>query len=96
MTVNLKLLAAQIVGMFVIFALALFLAAGTVLWLQGGPSWCCSLSSRSDQFSDNHVLNRHDPHAPKISGRKPPPMTTERKDWGLERANQCSQPDIWR
>jgi protein-S-isoprenylcysteine O-methyltransferase Ste14 len=35
MTVNLKLLMAQIVGMFVIFALALFLAAGTVLWPAG-------------------------------------------------------------
>ena len=33
--VNLKLLMAQIVGMFVVFALALFLAAGTVLWLAG-------------------------------------------------------------
>lgn len=31
MTVNLKLLAAQIVGMFVVFALALFLAADTRL-----------------------------------------------------------------
>lgn len=30
MTVNLKLLAAQIIGMFVIFAASLFLAAGTV------------------------------------------------------------------
>lgn len=32
MTVNLKLLTAEIVGMFVVFALALFLAVGTVLW----------------------------------------------------------------
>jgi protein-S-isoprenylcysteine O-methyltransferase Ste14 len=35
MTVNLKLLAAQVVGMFVVFALALFLAAGTVVWPAG-------------------------------------------------------------
>lgn len=35
MTVNLKLLAVQIVGMFLVFALALFLAAGTVAWLAG-------------------------------------------------------------
>jgi hypothetical protein len=35
MTVHLKLLTAQIVGMFVIFALTLFLAAGTVLWPAG-------------------------------------------------------------
>jgi protein-S-isoprenylcysteine O-methyltransferase Ste14 len=33
--VNLKLLTAQIVGMFVVFALALFLAAGTVAWPAG-------------------------------------------------------------
>jgi protein-S-isoprenylcysteine O-methyltransferase Ste14 len=32
MTVNLKLLTAEIVGMFVVFGLALFLAAGTVVW----------------------------------------------------------------
>ena len=31
MTVNLKLLMVQIVGMFVVFALALLLAAGTVV-----------------------------------------------------------------
>ncbi|HEX6291195.1 MAG TPA: isoprenylcysteine carboxylmethyltransferase family protein [Herpetosiphonaceae bacterium] len=35
MTVNLKLLTVQIVGMFVVFALALFLAAGTVAWPAG-------------------------------------------------------------
>lgn len=35
MTVNLKLLTAEIVGMFVVFALALFLAAGTVIWPAG-------------------------------------------------------------
>jgi protein-S-isoprenylcysteine O-methyltransferase Ste14 len=35
MTVNLKLLTVQIIGMGVIFALALFLAAGTVLWPAG-------------------------------------------------------------
>jgi protein-S-isoprenylcysteine O-methyltransferase Ste14 len=35
MKVNLKLLAAQIAGMFVVFALVLFLAAGTVFWLAG-------------------------------------------------------------
>lgn len=35
MTVNLKLLTIQIVGMFVVFALALFLAAGTAAWPAG-------------------------------------------------------------
>ena len=35
MTTNLKLLAAQIVGMFVVFALVLFLTAGTIAWLAG-------------------------------------------------------------
>lgn len=35
MTVNLKLLTIEIVGMFVVFALALFLAAGTIAWLAG-------------------------------------------------------------
>lgn len=34
-TVNLKLLTVEIVGMFVVFALALFLAAGTVAWPAG-------------------------------------------------------------
>jgi hypothetical protein len=35
MTVNLRMLMAQIVGMFVVFALILFLAAGTVAWPAG-------------------------------------------------------------
>ena len=35
MTVNRTMLALQIVGMFVVFALALFLAAGTVAWPAG-------------------------------------------------------------
>ncbi|MCX6046904.1 MAG: isoprenylcysteine carboxylmethyltransferase family protein, partial [Chloroflexi bacterium] len=35
MPVNLKMLTVQIVGMFVVFALALFLAAGTVAWPAG-------------------------------------------------------------
>jgi protein-S-isoprenylcysteine O-methyltransferase Ste14 len=35
MMVNRQLLTAQIVGMFIVFALALFLAAGTVAWLAG-------------------------------------------------------------
>lgn len=35
MAVNLKLLTAQIAGMFAVFALALFLAAGTVRWPAG-------------------------------------------------------------
>jgi protein-S-isoprenylcysteine O-methyltransferase Ste14 len=35
MAVNRKLLAGQIVGMFVVFALVLFLAAGTIGWLEG-------------------------------------------------------------
>src|SRR6266487_5120538 len=35
MTVNRTLLTAQIVGMFAVFALALFLAAGTVAWPAG-------------------------------------------------------------
>ncbi len=35
MTINLKLLTAEVVGTFVVFGLALFLAAGTVVWLSG-------------------------------------------------------------
>jgi protein-S-isoprenylcysteine O-methyltransferase Ste14 len=35
MTVNLRLLATQIVGMFVVFALVLFVAAGTIAWVAG-------------------------------------------------------------
>jgi protein-S-isoprenylcysteine O-methyltransferase Ste14 len=35
MSVNLKMLSLQILGMFVVFALALFLAAGTVAWPAG-------------------------------------------------------------
>jgi protein-S-isoprenylcysteine O-methyltransferase Ste14 len=35
MTVNRTMLAVQIVGMFVVFALALFVAAGTLAWLAG-------------------------------------------------------------
>lgn len=35
MTVNRTMLAAQIAGMFVVFALALFLAAGTAAWPAG-------------------------------------------------------------
>jgi protein-S-isoprenylcysteine O-methyltransferase Ste14 len=35
MSVNRRLLAIQIAGMFVVFALALFLAAGTMAWLAG-------------------------------------------------------------
>jgi hypothetical protein len=35
MTVNLKLLPVQIAATFVVIALALFLAAGTAVWLAG-------------------------------------------------------------
>jgi protein-S-isoprenylcysteine O-methyltransferase Ste14 len=35
MAVNLRLLVAQIVGMFVVFALILFVAAGTIAWVAG-------------------------------------------------------------
>ncbi len=35
MSVNLKMLTAQITGMFVVFALALFLPAGTIAWAAG-------------------------------------------------------------
>jgi hypothetical protein len=35
MSVNLKMLSLQILGMFVVFALALFLTAGTVAWPAG-------------------------------------------------------------
>jgi protein-S-isoprenylcysteine O-methyltransferase Ste14 len=35
MAVNLKMLTAQIAGMFLVFALVLFLAAGTIAWLAG-------------------------------------------------------------
>lgn len=35
MAINVKLLAGQIVGMFLVFALALFLPAGTIAWVAG-------------------------------------------------------------
>jgi protein-S-isoprenylcysteine O-methyltransferase Ste14 len=58
MTVNLKLLTAQIVGMFVIFALALFLAAGTVLWPAG---WAFLVLFFGFTFALSRWLLKHNP-----------------------------------
>jgi hypothetical protein len=58
MTVNLKLLTAQIVGMFVIFVLALFLAAGTVLWPAG---WAFLVLFFGFTFALSRWLLKHNP-----------------------------------
>jgi protein-S-isoprenylcysteine O-methyltransferase Ste14 len=58
MTVNLKLLTAQIVGMFVIFALALFLAAGTALWPAG---WAFLVLFFGFTFALSRWLLKHNP-----------------------------------
>jgi protein-S-isoprenylcysteine O-methyltransferase Ste14 len=58
LTVNLKLLTAQIAGMFVVFALALFLAAGTVRWLAG---WIFLLLFFGFTIAISRWLLKHNP-----------------------------------
>ncbi len=58
MTVNLKLLTVQIIGMGVIFALALFLAAGTVLWPAG---WAFLVLFFGFTLALSRWLLKHDP-----------------------------------
>ena len=58
MTVNLRLLAAKIVGMFVVFALVLFLAAGTVVWLAG---WAFLVLFFGFTIALSRWLLRHNP-----------------------------------
>ena len=56
--VNLRLLRAEIVGMFVVFGLALFLAAGTVAWLSG---WVFLVLFFSFTIALTRWLLRHNP-----------------------------------
>ncbi len=58
MTVNLKLLTAEIAGMFVVFALFLFLSAGTLVWLAG---WVFLVLFFSFVVALTLWLFRHDP-----------------------------------
>jgi protein-S-isoprenylcysteine O-methyltransferase Ste14 len=73
--INLALLAAQIGGMFVVFAAALFLAAGTVAWLAG---WAFLLLFFGFVVALSAWLLRHDPG-----------LLTERMT-GVGKANQKS------
>jgi protein-S-isoprenylcysteine O-methyltransferase Ste14 len=56
--VNLRLLTAEIVGMFVVFGLALFLAAGTVVWPSG---WAFLILFFGFTVSLTRWLLRHNP-----------------------------------
>jgi protein-S-isoprenylcysteine O-methyltransferase Ste14 len=58
MAVNMKLLVAQTVGLFVVFALALFVPAGTVIWLGG---WVFLALFFSFFISTNVWLYHHNP-----------------------------------
>ncbi|HEY3231895.1 MAG TPA: isoprenylcysteine carboxylmethyltransferase family protein [Roseiflexaceae bacterium] len=58
MTVNLKLLTAEIVGTFLVFALALFLAAGTVVWPAG---WAFLVLFFGFTIAISRWLLRHNP-----------------------------------
>jgi protein-S-isoprenylcysteine O-methyltransferase Ste14 len=58
MTVNLKQLTAQIAGMFAVFALALFLAAGTVAWPAG---WAFLVLFFGFTIALSRWLLRHNP-----------------------------------
>ncbi len=58
MTVNRRLLTTQIVGMFVVFALALFLAAGTVVWPAG---WAFLVLFFGFTIAISRWLLRHNP-----------------------------------
>ncbi len=58
MTVNRRLLTTQIVGMFVVFALALFLAAGTVVWPAG---WAFLVLFFGFTIALSRWLLRHNP-----------------------------------
>src|SRR6266511_2659097 len=58
MRVNLKLLTVQIVGMFVVLALALFVAAGTLVWRAG---WAFLVLFFGFVVALSRWLLRHDP-----------------------------------
>lgn len=58
--VNLKLLTVEIVGMFVVFALALFLPAGTVVWPAG---WAFLVLFFGFTVALSRWLLRHNPLA---------------------------------
>jgi protein-S-isoprenylcysteine O-methyltransferase Ste14 len=58
MKINLSMLVAQIVGMFVVFALTLFLAAGTVVWI---PGWVFLFVFFSFVTAISYWLAKHNP-----------------------------------
>jgi protein-S-isoprenylcysteine O-methyltransferase Ste14 len=58
MTVNLRLLTGEYIGLFVVFALALFLGAGTVFWPAG---WAYLVLSFGANAALARWLLRHDP-----------------------------------
>ena len=58
MAVNRKLLTVEFIGLFVVFALALFLAAGTVFWLAG---WAYLVLFFGANAALARWLLRHDP-----------------------------------
>jgi protein-S-isoprenylcysteine O-methyltransferase Ste14 len=58
MTVNPRLLTAEIVGMFVVFALTLFLAAGTIVWPAG---WTFLVLFFGFTIAQSRWLIRHNP-----------------------------------
>jgi protein-S-isoprenylcysteine O-methyltransferase Ste14 len=57
-TINLRLLTLEIVGTFVVFGLALFLAAGTVVWLSG---WVFLVLFLGFAIATTRWLLRHNP-----------------------------------
>jgi protein-S-isoprenylcysteine O-methyltransferase Ste14 len=80
MTVNLKLLTVQIVGMFLVFALALFLGAGTVFWPAG---WIFLLLFFGFTVTISQWLLRHNPGllTERMKGIGKPDQPTWDKVW---------------
>lgn len=58
MNVNIRMLVAEIVGLFLVFALALFLPAGTIDWIAG---WCFLVLFFGFTIVMSLWLLRHDP-----------------------------------
>lgn len=58
MTVNIKLLVGQTIGIFLVFALALFLSAGTIAWLAG---WSFLILFLGFFLAVNQWLLKHNP-----------------------------------
>lgn len=76
MTVNLKLLVVQIVGLFLVFALVLFLAAGTIAWV---PGWIFMGLFFSFVIAISLWLLRHNPAL--LTERMRGMIQSEQKTW---------------